>query len=117
MNISEAAAEIGLTTDTIRYYEKIGLLPPITRNQSGIRDFQKQDLEALAFVKCFRSAGISVERLRTYMSLYAQGRESRQARLEILQEEREQMSQRLEELKEALDKLDGKIAAYDKGEY
>lgn len=115
MHIKYAADLVGLSADTIRYYEKIGLVPPITRNASGIRDFQQKDLEALEFVKCFRSAGLPVEALTTYMTLYGQGDATRLERLEILQTERDKLKARLSEQKAALERLDHKIAIYQEG--
>lgn len=115
MNIKQASQEIGLSADTIRYYERIGLVPPITRTASGVRDFQTSDLEALEFVKCFRSAGISVESLIDYMKLYAEGEETREARLAILCDERDKMAERLEELEQAFKKLEDKIEGYRQG--
>ncbi|MEQ9763375.1 stress response transcriptional regulator NmlR [Streptococcus sp. ZJ151] len=112
MNIKKAAELVGLSADTIRYYERIGLVPAIPRTASGIRDFQQTDLDALAFVKCFRAVGVSVESLIEYMALYQQGDETRQARLEMLQEEHQKMQERYDELGQALDRLDLKIQHY-----
>ncbi|MGZ7259702.1 MerR family DNA-binding transcriptional regulator, partial [Streptococcus pyogenes] len=61
MNIKRVSELVGVSADTIRYYERIGLLPTITRNQSGIRDFTEQEIKVLEFVLCFRKAGVSVE--------------------------------------------------------
>ncbi|MGT2833141.1 stress response transcriptional regulator NmlR [Streptococcus halotolerans] len=112
MNIKKAAELVGLSADTIRYYERIGLVPAIPRTTSGIRDFQQTDLDALAFVKCFRAAGVSVESLIEYMALYQEGDKTRQARLEILQEEHQKMQERYDELGQALDRLNLKIQHY-----
>lgn len=78
MNIKSASDLLGISADTIRYYERVGLVPPITRTATGIRDFQDQDIEALEFIKCFRSAGVSVDSLVDYMSLYQKGDETRE---------------------------------------
>ncbi|MBM7635366.1 stress response transcriptional regulator NmlR [Streptococcus saliviloxodontae] len=117
MNIKTASQELGISADTIRYYERIGLVPPITRTSSGIRDFQETDLNALEFVKCFRAAGVSVESLIDYMTLFPKGEATREARLTILLEEREKMVERLEELQSALKRLDKKINYYKEGKY
>lgn len=76
MNIKSASDLLGISADTIRYYERVGLVPPITRTATGIRDFQDQYIEALEFIKCFRSAGVSVDSLVDYMSLYQKGDET-----------------------------------------
>ncbi|WP_061413319.1 stress response transcriptional regulator NmlR [Streptococcus oralis] len=114
MNIKSASQTLGLSADTIRYYERIGLVPPITRSAAGIRDFQESDMEALEFVKCFRSAGVSVESLVAYMALYQEGEATKSARLDILLDERDKLAQRISELETALHRLDYKITYYQK---
>ncbi|KXT70889.1 stress response transcriptional regulator NmlR [Streptococcus cristatus] len=114
MNIKSASQTLGLSADTIRYYERIGLVPPITRSAAGIRDFQASDMEALEFVKCFRSAGVSVESLIAYMALYQEGDATKSARLDILLDERDKLAQRISELETALHRLDRKITYYQK---
>lgn len=63
MNIKKVSEQTGISADTIRYYERIGLLPRVTRNKSGVRDFSERDIATLEFVRCFRKAGMSVESL------------------------------------------------------
>ncbi len=115
MNIKSASQELGLSPDTIRYYERIGLVPPITRSAAGIRDFRDSDLEALEFVKCFRAAGVSVESLIDYMALFQQGDATKEERLQILLEERDKLAERIQEQEAALARLDRKITYYKKG--
>lgn len=112
MHIKDAAEKVGLSADTIRYYERIGLVPPIPRLSSGVRDFQQEDLNALEFVKCFRSAGVSVESLIAYMTLYGKGEETQAERLTILQDERQKLLERIEEQQAALRRLDDKVSLY-----
>jgi hypothetical protein len=59
MQISKASAQSGISPDTLRYYERIGLIPPVNRNGSGIRDYNELDMKRVEFVKCMRSAGSS----------------------------------------------------------
>lgn len=73
MNISEAAKLMGVTAVTLRYYERVGLIPPVTRKNGGVRDFQQEDLNWIEFIKCMRSSGLSVESLIEYTTLYQQG--------------------------------------------
>ena len=89
MNIKKVNEQTGISADTIRYYERIGLLPRVRRNKSGVRDFSEQDIAALEFIRCFRSAGISVESLIEYMSLVKEGEGTEKARMKILEEQRE----------------------------
>jgi DNA-binding transcriptional MerR regulator len=68
MNISEAAEKSGLTAVTLRYYERIGLIPPVTRGNGGVRLFNESDLGWIEFIKCMRNAGLSIESLIEYTS-------------------------------------------------
>ncbi|MGT2743702.1 stress response transcriptional regulator NmlR [Streptococcus plurextorum] len=112
MHIKDAAEKVGLSADTIRYYERIGLISPVKRQSSGIREFHQADLDALEFVKCFRSVGVSVDALISYMSLYRQGDGTQSERLAILQDERQKLQTRIDEQLAALERLDHKISTY-----
>ena len=69
MTIAEVSAKYGLSADTLRYYERIGLLPEVKRNKSGIRDYTEEDCRWVEFIKCMRSAGLPIEVLIEYMAL------------------------------------------------
>ena len=112
MNIKKVSEQTGVSADTIRYYERIGLLPRVRRNKSGVRDFSEQDIAALEFIRCFRSAGMSVESLIEYMSLVEEGEGTEKARMKILEEEREKLIPRIAELQAAKERLDYKIENY-----
>jgi DNA-binding transcriptional MerR regulator len=113
MTIAETAEKYGLTTDTLRYYERIGLIPPIRRSKGGIRDYGEIDHQVIGFVKRMRQAGIPVETLIEYMKLLQQGAQTRETRKEILREQRELLVKRIAELQETLENLDYKITNYD----
>ena len=117
MNIKSVSDLLGISADTIRYYERVGLVPPITRTATGIRDFQDHDIEALEFIKCFRSAGVSVDSLVDYMSLYQKGDETREKRLGILEEEKKKLEERFSQLQTALNRLNLKIKLYKEGKF
>ncbi|CAR42377.1 MerR family transcriptional regulator [Streptococcus uberis] len=112
MNIKKVSELTGVSADTIRYYERIGLIPPVTRNQSGVRNFSDRDISVLEFVRYFRGAGVSVESLIDYIGLVEQGDSTIGARLAILQEEREKLEERVSKLQAALDRLNHKIDNY-----
>ncbi|MBK8986236.1 MAG: MerR family transcriptional regulator [Chloroflexi bacterium] len=113
MKISEVSEQSGLSVDTLRYYEKVGLLPPVNRTDGGIRDYSELDLRRVNFIKCMRSAGLSVEVLIGYYALVQQGDETIDARKEILQEQRTQLLARMAEMQETLDLLNHKIQVYE----
>ena len=112
MNIKKVSDLTGVSADTIRYYERIGLIPPVTRNQSGIRDFTEREIGLLEFVRCFRKAGVSVEALIDYVTLLEEGEGTEEARLAILKEQAENLDARLEGLRAARERLAYKIDNY-----
>ena len=98
MKIAEVSKRYGVSTDTLRYYERIGLLRHVPRNKSGIRDYDEASCNAVEFVKCMRDAGMSIESLVEYMELLEQGDEIRE---------------RIAGLERALARLEYKIEHYD----
>lgn len=112
LNIKEVSQVTGLSADTIRYYERIGLVPKIERKSSGVRDFSENDVAILEFIRCFRGAGMSIERLIEYMGLVQAGDNTVRARIVLLKEEQEELRSRLVEIQKALDRLDYKIENY-----
>ena len=89
MTISEVSEKYGLTAVTLRYYEKIGLIPPVTRNKSGVRDYQPEECGWVEFVKCMRSAGMPVETLLQSMALLREGEHTKPERMQLLVRQRE----------------------------
>lgn len=113
MKIAEVSEQYGLSSDTLRYYERIGLIPPVNRNDSGIRDYTELDVKRVEFIKCMRSAGLPIEALIEYIGLVQMGDDTIQARKEILKEQRELLVARMKEMQKTLDILDYKIAGYE----
>lgn len=113
MRIAEVSERYGLSSDTLRYYERIGLLPPVNRAESGIRDYTELDERRVEFVKCMRSAGLPIEVLIEYIALVQQGDDTVPARKAILQQQRELLAARMNEMQKTLDVLDRKIAIYE----
>ena len=113
MKIAEVSKQYGLSADTLRYYERIGLLPGVTRNASGIRDYSEQDCARVQFVKCMRGASVSIEALIEYMDLFEQGDETLEARKALLEEQRDLVQARIAEMQAGLDRLNYKIDNYE----
>ena len=114
MKIAEVSQQYGISSDTLRYYERIGLIPPVTRNESGIRDYNELDVRRVEFVKCMRSAGLPIEVLIEYIGLVQQGDQTIEARKDILVEQRELLIARMEQMQKTLDILNHKIEMYEK---
>ena len=113
MKIAEVSEKYGISSDTLRYYERIGLVPPVTRNGGGIRDYSELDIRRVEFVKCMRSAGLPVEVLIEYIGLVQLGDTTIEARKEILVEQRELLIARMEQMQKTLDILNHKIEVYE----
>lgn len=114
MKIAEVSERYALSSDTLRYYERIGLLPTVTRTESGIRDYSELDLRRVDFVKCMRGAGLPIEVLIDYMELIQQGDGTIEARKEILVEQRDLLASRIAEMQKTLDLFNHKIEVYEK---
>jgi DNA-binding transcriptional MerR regulator len=112
MKIAQVSEKYGLSVDTLRYYERVGLIPPVHRNEGGIRDYDELDLRRVDFIKCMRAAGLPVEVLIEYMGLIQQGDSTIEARKEILVEQRNLVAARMQEMQKTLDLLNHKIDVY-----
>lgn len=112
MTIKEVAEKFDMTNDTLRYYEKVGLVGPVKKNSSGIRDYSDEDLKRIEFIKCMRSAGISIEVLKKYVDLYDEGESTKLARQRLLEEEKDKLEEKIKTMTEALEKLKFKIELY-----
>ena len=113
MKIAEVSKRYSMTSDTLRYYERIGLIQPVNRERSGIRDYNETDLRRVEFIKCMRSAGLPIETLIEYVGLVQQGDGTIEARKDILIEQRELLAARMKEMQKTLDILDHKIEVYE----
>jgi DNA-binding transcriptional MerR regulator len=114
MKIAEVSERYNISTDTLRYYERIGLIPPVSRNENGIRDYGELDIQRVEFIKCMRRAGLPIETLIDYIALVQQGDETIEARKEILLEQRRQLEARMQEMQDTLNVLNYKIDIYEK---
>lgn len=114
MTIAEVSKKFELTIDTLRYYERIGLIPAVPRTKGGIRDYRENECNWIEFIKCMRAAGLPVEALIEYVGLFQQGEKTVEARKEILTEQRKLLAARIDEMKQTLNRLDYKIEIYEK---
>lgn len=114
MKIAEVSKQFDITADTLRYYERVGLMPHVQRTASGIRDYSERDCARIRFIKCMRGAGMPIEALITYMGMIEDGDKTIPDRIALLEEQRDVMRRRVEEMQAGIDKLDYKIANYEK---
>ena len=113
MTISEVSKQYNISADTLRYYERIGLIPPVNRNKNGIRDYTDEDCKWVDFIKCMRSAGLPIEVLIEYVTLFRQGNSTIEARKEILIEQRGILEEKINFMTATLERLNYKIDNYD----
>lgn len=113
MTIAEVSKQYNISADTLRYYERIGLIPPVNRNKNGIRDYTDEDCKWVDFIKCMRSAGLPIEVLIEYVTLFRQGNSTIEDRKEILIEQRGILEEKINFMTATLERLNYKIDNYD----
>ena len=112
MTIGEVSEKFDITADTLRYYERIGLIPPVPRKNNGIRDYDEEACKWVSFVKCMRNSGVQIEPLIEYVTLLQAGT-GIDRRKKILIEQRARLRQQEKQLRETIDRLDYKIDHYE----
>lgn len=113
MTIKEVCERYGVPADTLRYYEKAGVIPTVSRTQSGIRDYRNEDLAWVELALCMRGAGLSVEAISQYVRLARLGNDTIKDRLTLLEKQREGLLERQSQITQALERLNYKIARYE----
>ena len=111
MTLGEVSKKFNISKDTLRYYEKEGLISPVSK-QNNRREYNENDIESINFILCMRGAGMPIETLKKYISLCRKGDETAQERRNILIEQREILSQKIKEMENAYNKLSYKIDFY-----
>ncbi len=113
ITIKEVSRRYGVTQDVLRYYERAGMIPTVTRTAGGIRDYQEADLAWVELALCMRSAGLSVEAISEYVRLARLGNGTIKDRLALLQRQRQGLLERQDQIAQALERLEYKIARYE----
>lgn len=112
MRIKEVSKKYQLSVDTLRYYEKEGLIPPVPRNASGLREYDEESCRSIEFVKCMRGAGMPIELLARYVALCRGGDDTIPERIEILRAVRDEQRKKMEAIRAGLDRLEYKLSLY-----
>lgn len=111
MTINEVSKKFGVSQDTLRYYEKIGLIAPVLQ-QNGRRNYSQKDIDELEFIFCMRSAGLPIKLLKQYIDLCRQGAHTAEQRKTLLIAQRKELEEKIAEMQTALQKLNYKIDVY-----
>ncbi len=115
MTIAEVSRKYDISADTLRYYERIGLIPPVPRTRGGLRDYGEESCGWIQLMKCMRAAGVQIEALIEYVDLFQQGDATLDARKALLVEQRDQLVSRMAEMQASLDLLNQKLDRYEQG--
>lgn len=113
MTIKEVCEKFDITPDTLRYYERVGVIPEVNRTPGGIRDYNEEDIAWVENAVCMRSAGVPVEMLIEYVKLYQQGDETLEARKNLLMETKNEIQKQLDKYQATMDRLNFKISRYE----
>lgn len=114
MTIKEVSEKFGISQDTLRYYERVGLIPPVTRTTNGNRDYQESDLGWVENAVCMRNAGVPIEALIEYVKLYQMGDTTFEARRQLLQEQYDALREQKEQIEATMKRLAYKVSRYEK---
>jgi len=112
-SIGKAAEKTGLSTYTLRYYEKEGLLPFVERTDSGTRCFKDSDFEWLAMINCLKNTGMSIKDIREFVGWCMEGDGTLEKRLAMFCAQKKEVEAKMEEFQHYLDKLEFKISYYE----
>lgn len=112
MKISEASARLGLSIQTLHYYEREGIIPPISRDEHGDRDYTNEDLKWIRFTQSLRSAKLPISLIQQYTKLMREGPHTLTDRYDLLVDQRQTLRKQLQDLETALSWLDKKILSY-----
>ena len=110
--IKQIAERTNLSAHTLRYYEKEGILPLISRSKSGIRHYSEDDLEWLKLICCLKNTGMSLKQIRAFVDLSAQGRKTLKLRCDMLIEHKKNVEAQIQEMNRHLEKVSQKIAYF-----
>lgn len=113
MTIKEVAEKYDISADTLRYYERVGMIPKVTRRPNGNRDYQESDLGWVELAICMRSAGLPIEVMIEYVKLYKEGDNTIPARLELLQEQMNALKEQKAQIESTVERLAYKISKYE----
>ena len=113
MTIKEVSEKYQISQDTLRYYERMQMIPRVHRTSGGIRDYQAEDLRWVELAICMRGAGLPIEVMVDYLRLFQEGDSTIPARLELLNEQMEHLREQKAQLEATMERLSYKIKHYE----
>lgn len=112
MTIKQVSEKYNISPDTLRYYERVGMIPPVSR-KSGKRDYREADLGWVELAVCMRSAGLPIDVMIKYVELFKQGDETIKDRRDLLVGQREVLLKQRKQIDTTLERLNYKISRYE----
>lgn len=113
MNSKKVSEILDISVDTLRYYERVGVIPPVTRDKNGYRNYQDNDLNWIFLAKSLRNAGMSVESMIEFATLAQSDGDVAAAQKDVLHEQLKQLDEKFAELERTRNLLEYKIETYD----
>lgn len=113
MTIKEVSEKYAVSQDTLRYYERIGLIPPVARTTGGIRNYTESDIGWVETAVCMRNAGVPIEALIEYVKLFQMGDATFEARRQLLQEQYDHLMEQKKQIEQTMERLQYKISRYE----
>lgn len=118
-SIQEVSKRTGLSSHTLRYYEKEGLISGVERTPGGFRQYSDEDMEALGLICCLKNTGMPLQEIARFVALTRQGDHTLEERVNMLRTHRENVLSRMEEMQKHLEKVTWKLNFFTQklGEY
>lgn len=113
MFIREMAARTGLSSDTLRYYERIGLMPPVPRKRGGIRIYNEVHVRYVKIILSLKASGMSLEEIQEYMELAKEGKKTEEKRKSLIVAAKRKLQAKIVAMQQAVWEADFQIAYYD----
>ncbi len=113
MTVKKVCEKYGISPDTLRYYERVGVIPPVNRTEKGIRNYTQEDIGWVENAICMRNAGVPVEMIAEYVKLCRQGDDTFSARRDLLKTARGLILKQIAKYQTELERLEYKISRYE----
>lgn len=112
-SIGEVAEKTGLSSYTLRYYDKEGLMPFVHRGNGGRREFTDDDMDFVDLISCLKETGMSLKEIREFINMSMEGNDTLQARLEMFRRQRDAVMKQIAQSQKYLEKLDHKVKYFE----
>lgn len=112
LTIGEVSKKFNLPISTIRYYDREGLFPNLSR-KSGIRQFSEKEIEAIRVFECLKSSGLSIKEIKNFLGMVEQGNETLEKRKNLFEEQKKQVKNDILKLEKVLDMVNYKCWYYE----